>query len=233
MGLFPIDLEDEGLFALRIFDGEADASLAITDPLEDLVALQGEGIGKTLLEGSEGESPFARPRGQFPGAGETHVIAQDPRPFSLAAGRVEIIFGHRGDEGEALTGPRDRDVEAALAPGEVERAELVEEFAVFCVPIPKAQDDVIPFIALHGFEVLEEERFFSLLEGARKARIGFAIRLEGVIDRFLLAEREGDDPKATRGTRLHVLVDKAGDFRGFDWIVPLLAAVYPILDVMK
>ena len=105
MGLFPIDLEDEGFFALRIFDGEADASLAVTDPLEDLVALQGEGIGKTLLEGGEGERPFARPRGEFPGAGETHVIAQDPRPFSLAARQVEIIFGHRGDEGEALTGP--------------------------------------------------------------------------------------------------------------------------------
>ena len=105
MGLFPVDLEDEGFFALRIFDGEADAPLAVTEPWEDFVALRGERIGKTLLEGGEGKRPFARPRGKFPGAGETHVIAQDPRPFSLAAGRVEIIFGHRGDEGEALTGP--------------------------------------------------------------------------------------------------------------------------------
>ena len=30
-----------------------------------------------------------------------------------------------------------------------------------------------------------------------------------------------------------MLVDEARDFRGFDWIVPFLAAVYPILDVME
>ena len=95
---------------------------------------------------------------QNPSVSEGQKRVQCPDASGVGAFQIDVILGHIGEHFAAPSGSGDKHIEAALATLPVEWAEIQVHPAVFRPAIADAEQNHIPFVALHRLQVLNEER---------------------------------------------------------------------------
>ena len=76
--------------------------------------------------------------------------------FGFAFGDIKIAVTDRTDDDGVDLSAGDRDVKTAFATSAVKRTEVMSDIAGFIFAIADGEDDDVSFIALDGFEVLDE-----------------------------------------------------------------------------
>ena len=156
----------------------------------------------------------ARPTfGEVGALGVGEELAQVRGAEGGGAGEVDLRALDGGEDDDLLLGARDGDVEAALAAGAVERAEVHREVALLVGRVADGEEDRVAFVALDVLEVLHEERLGE--RGVEEALDLGMLRLllvEQVLDEPLLRHAEGDDAAGLVGEgRVEQALDDGGD----------------------
>ena len=108
---------------------------------------------------------------------------------------IDLLGVHAREDDHLAPRAGDRDVEAAMAAFVVERRNLRGDAPGRVGADRAGEDDDLAFVALHVFEVLDEDRLreIRLLPEAVEGRVGSAFLVEKVLDELLLFGVERDD----------------------------------------
>jgi hypothetical protein len=97
-----------------------------------------------------------------------------------------------------MLGTGECNVEASVAAGLGERPEVMADLSFFIRAVADAEEDHVTLVALHAFQVLDEDRFAIdrafLAEVLFDFRVGSACLLEALQDDLALRQAESDNP---------------------------------------
>lgn len=114
--------------------------------------------------------------------------------MDLGALEVEVVGPHTGVDDDLHARPGDGHVEAPLTTLAVHRAEVHAELPRVVFAKADREEDGIALVALHVFEVLDEELFPTVLgEMMLDVRVLMPFPLEQVVDERTLLLIEGHD----------------------------------------
>ena len=100
------------------------------------------------------------------GTEDTHTTGRSPVQVNIQRAQISEHFA-----APASTG--DQYIQPALPTIAIERSKIHGHLAVLIAAVPDADENHIPFIALHVLEILDEERF--MLVRAKKFLTGIII----------------------------------------------------------
>ena len=114
-----------------------------------------------------------------------------PRP---GPPQVQISSDEVAVHNAAPAGPRDEDIQAALASVPVERPEIHRQVGAIDLPVADADQDHVALVSLHVLQVLDEERLFGVpREELLAGGIPTAQNVDFVFDAASLHVAEGRD----------------------------------------
>src|SRR5439155_11577544 len=121
-------------------------------------------------------------------------------------------MAERGNQRQACTGARNRDVQAPLATLLQKRAEPVQKVAGLVLSISDRQDDGIPFITLHTLQVLDEKALvFICSEKLLQLGVVLPLAIEGHLDPLGVLDAHSDHPEAFTRPAASMLDDEVHD----------------------
>ena len=104
------------------------------------------------------------------------------RADGLRARQVDVRALARREYDDLFLRPRNGHVEPPLAAGAVQRAEVHHELSVGALGVADREEYDVAFVALHVFEVLDEERLVRLVsEVVLELRVGGAALVYDVL----------------------------------------------------
>ena len=112
----------------------------------------------------------------------------------LRAGEVDLVCVDGGKDDDAPPGAGDRHVEAPFAAQQIERSEVHQEASLRIGRVADGEEQNVPLVALHIFEIFDENGFLRLIvEEGLQVRIFRPLFLEDVFNDALLRNGERDD----------------------------------------
>ena len=138
------------------------------------------------------------------------------RPY-LRARQVDAVGVQGGEDAHFRTGPRHGNVQAPFASLPVERAEVHCHVPAAVRSVGHAEQDDVPLVALHGFEIHDEHG----LEGVRgrkgrfDLRVRVALFVQKILDHGLLFGIEGNDADRL-GVDGRIIMSQTADDLGHD-----------------
>ena len=205
---------------------DIDAIASAPDAPIDPVALPGEEGGHGVREGVAALAATLRGgarRGWRDGRGGGVFRADALRVFeerlevrgahrlcAPAFARVDLRGADGGEHDYLLLRPRDRDVEAAFAARQVERAEVHGEAPFLVGRVAYGKEYHVALVALHVLQVLHEVRSLAILrQQPLQFWVGGAALLQHRPDQLLLrhGERDDADGAAAGAAAAHLLAD--------------------------
>lgn len=143
---------------LWVFDAEVDAVRAATDLGIDLIAVLVQEVIDLFFERGFEAKAVSAWHAILSDAifGIVEVTPKQLRAFGFAFGDIKVAVTDGTDDDGVDLSAGDRDVKTAFATSAVKRTEVMSDIAGFIFAIADGEDDDVSFIALDGFEVLDE-----------------------------------------------------------------------------
>ena len=144
-------------------DAEVDSKGGNPDLRYDCPASCGQSRHHRALERRFDVSPRGSSR-RFESAGtvfgEGEEVLEIAHSTGAATAEIHLVGPHRREDNELPPGPGDRHVEASVTALAVERTDLSGDPARGIRPCRHREQDHVALVALHGLEVLHEDRLF-------------------------------------------------------------------------